>query len=529
MTIHKTIRIFILTLLVCSFGLISSGTAQARIPDSMKPSCEDIWDDTECAMCLQNQNAFDASMDLIRNGEWWALSTAVFHARRWHQANGAGGDQPSCQESFGGLAARSADDGGGGLDTRPSLWGDISGLQGSRVLSGDFDADGRDDLVVARIGGDTLPVAFSSGDGEFDRRSWSHPFLSTALGDAKADATVGDFNGDGKDDVAFLGGTGWTSVMVNLSSSYRDMTEPQHLTGGRPGKARKAATVVTPPTAPGFPVPVFTPVYWNNPSFASITDPLARPVAGDFDGDGDDDLAIAGLPGSMPLAMSNGDGSFTMTSNPIRSAPGTSCPVVQGPAGNCLAYLQWSRSPGAQVVVADFDGDHDDDIALAGGRGWESVPVAYPTSLGCQFACAREFLGFSVTNQATGFAERADDIEGPLNRPATVKIVAGDFNSDGRADLAAFGTHWQTEEIYPFLPMALSQADQTLGKFEAFTATSNEAQLTSLIGALGVKTAIGDFNGDGKEDISHSGGMNFVGLALTGGTDTYTITDKYIS
>ena len=73
---------------------------------------------------------------------------------------------------------------------------------------------------------------------------------------------------------------------------------------------------------------------------------------------------------TVPVAFSNGNGTFTVTNSPVPNIP------------------VWAQDPTAKVVAGDVNHDGRADLMLTGGDGWWTLPVAFSNGNGT----------FSVTN-----------------------------------------------------------------------------------------------------------------------------------
>ncbi len=231
----------------------------------------------------------------------------------------------------------------------PMLFPQRAAMPGARPIAGDFNKDGMTDIALVGFpGANTIPVAFSFGNGFFQItdqpastvfcgivcQGANFPFLASLPG---AKVVSGDFNRDGYTDLAVAGSA-----------------------GGFPGTLQ----IVTALSASGGNFQVRT----SNPGDFGVTatNASAKLFAGDFNGDGYTDLTLVGQGGPfMPVAISTNHGNFSFA--------------------NFLVHdfgSSWARWPGAKIVTGDYNGDGMTDVALIGGSGWGSIPVAFSVGWG---------------------------------------------------------------------------------------------------------------------------------------------------
>jgi FG-GAP-like repeat len=158
-----------------------------------------------------------------------------------------------------------------------------AGRPGSLAV-GDFNRDGKLDLAATDVTAGTLSVLLGNGDGMFSMASGS----SMAIGDASYPMAVGDFNGDGKLDLA-LGDSRAGGVLVLLGRGDGTL-RPGSLTTIGPG--------------------------WTMGSL----------IVGDFDSDGNRDLVLSAYSSTgsaFYLLLGDGSGGFRLARGSPFTVPGT--------------------------------------------------------------------------------------------------------------------------------------------------------------------------------------------------------------
>jgi hypothetical protein len=325
-----------------------------------------------------------------------------------------------------------------------------AGSQGVGV--GDFNGDGKLDLAMTDNGANAVSILLGNGDGTFQGH------VDYATGGGPGWVVIGDFNRDGKLDLA-----------VNSQSS----NELSILLGNGDGTFQPAVNYAA--------------------------DILAGSLAvGDFSGDGNLDLASTSSSfNTVSILLGNGDGTFQ---SQVVYATGAS------PYG---------------IAVGDLNGDGKLDLAIANmnsnavsillgnGDGTFQPHVEYQAGSGSTWVNAADLNadGFLDLVVANWFSETVSVLlgngDGTFQPHVDYAIPSGaiisrvaDFNGDGKLDLAV--TPWNVADVVSIL---LGNGDGTFQAPVEFATGSDPFGL-----------AAGDFNDDGRLDLAVA---NFFGNTVS--------------
>jgi hypothetical protein len=263
---------------------------------------------------------------------------------------------------------------------------------------GDFNGDGKADLVVVNQGSNTVGVLLGNGDGSFKPRT------DYAVGTTPVGVAVGDFNGDGKEDL----------IVVNKGAGSLSL-----LLGNGDGTFLPRTDIALPLT------------------------PVAVTV-GDFNGDAKADLAVAThntTQDEVTILLGNGSGAF----QPPVSTVTDTVPFLGG------VNLGLAGGGPSSILSGDFNGDGHTDLVVVNNKD-ALVATAIARFGGVIATAVQPGLGSVSVVLGNG--------SGTFQAPTTFavgsgagSVAVGDFNGDGRLDFAVNNSASNSVSVFTNSPI----------------------------------------------------------------------------
>ena len=324
-----------------------------------------------------------------------------------------------------------------------------------------------------------------SNDLQTSRPIWRATLLGSAVAlalsstAAHAEAFKGDFNGDGFEDIV-IGDS--SAVVGGKYGAGRVLVIETDRFGLRPGVRAEAWDVDK----------------LRNQGRAETNDGFGTTIAiGDFNGDGYDDLAV-GAP--------NEDVGGYRNNGTVRVIYGTSDGLAK--ANNVILYgddIDEYDHFGYALTVGDFNGDGYDDLAVGEPRLIFDVQGQGPSPFD---GIVEVYFGASSGWSHSVILDRIDPgVAGNRNGGARFgeALAAGDIDGDGYDDLVA-SAPW---DDYVFLGKTQTDAGSVSLMFGGSSgfggrtiAFKDENEASNKNDNFGETLAVGDFDGDGYDDIA---------------------------
>ncbi len=362
------------------------------------------------------------------------------------------------------------------------------GFSPSGIAAGDFNGDGKPDLVTAN---GTVSILLAKPDGTFA------PKVDYTTGNSATFVAVGDFNADGKLDLA-VADSSYQSPSISI------------LLGNGDGS-------------------------FGAPKILSLGGSPSAIATGDFNRDGKLDLVVTDSSDTVLILLGNGDGTFRRGSTYLSDQRppgvavgdlngdgkldlvlpsgqnGTSVFVMLGNGdGTFQAPLSSTVPYGPRVAgIADFNRDGIPDllvgnaispsILLGNGDGTFQSPITSSVPFGLASFAIGDFNGDGMLDIAVGSGGPSADIsillgngDGTFQQQviysgSSDELVSLDVNGDGQLDLLGIGY----SDFGPAVQVLLGDGDGTFGNQRLYTT-----------GVTPVDLGVMDFNHDGHLDLA---------------------------
>jgi hypothetical protein len=400
----------------------------------------------------------------------------------------------------------------------------------------DFTGDGKLDIVTSNaappfFGGPSISVLAGNGDGTFA------PPITIGFGETANALAAGDFNGDGRPDLVLASNLGSNTATVLLNTGGTFATTPAVSAGdvfpsaiatgdfNRDGKL----DLVTTGNAGGAVVELNNGdgTFRVGPTLATPNDSPSSVVVGDFNRDGNADVAVGTEGGKVDVFLGNGDGTFRAPrvfnlgiNNSIQS-------LVAGDFNRDgkldLAVTSNLLSGQTQtglvtILLGNGNGTFRLGTAIKVGTDAEGLAAADLNADGKLDLVTTTFLSSGLRDVKVLLGNGNGTFGRPISTSPgahATSVATGDFNGDGKLDLALVDSFTNTVLILP------GNGNGTFGSAISF-------QFNTPVKGLG-GPAVGDFFGTGKLSLALTTGLGTVSVLQGNGDGTFQAPVNFIA
>ncbi len=355
------------------------------------------------------------------------------------------------------------------------------GNQPRSLDAGDFNRDGKPDLVAANTNGRTLSVLIGNGAGSFAT------LVDYPLGNGNPySLAVSDLNRDGKEDLVAGNNNGTFSVLLGIGDGTFGAATAVNNTAGFAGSLAIADLNLD-----------------GKPDLASLSDIFANDVA---------------------ILLGNGDGTFGAASRyPVQIAP------------ESISVDDFNRDGKPDLAVSNNNSDTV-SVLLGDGLGGFAPAVNFATAHTPRSVATGDFNGdgnadiaaanINANNVSILIGNGAGGFASPINVPVSIRpsgIVTNDLNLDGKDDLVI--SSLDTNAVTVLLGNGMNGFVQgpvksTFGDFttspvvadfnldglpDVATSNAGSSNISVLLSTCGQplqNSTLFDYDGDGKSDVS---------------------------
>jgi FG-GAP-like repeat/Bacterial Ig-like domain (group 3) len=345
------------------------------------------------------------------------------------------------------------------------------------VVAADLNNDGKLDIAIVNQGttgvAGAVTVCMGNGNGTFGSpSSYQAADLGLVPTPDPVAIAAGDLNNDGKIDlVVALNSNAYSTLRGNGNGTFQlpstqilvNLTNPRAVTIADMNKDGNADIVVT--TSDVSVLLGNGDLTFRSPASYSVSGWLNSVAVADLNGDGQPDVIIP------------------------NTAENEICVLLNKGSGQLGPVMRYAvETAPYSIAVADLNSDHSADVMVA-NNGIAGVGGTVTVAFGNGDGSLRAAYSYATNPPGISSQSRA--------------VVTGDFNNDGRADIASL--------LWDSVSVLIADSNHAFERLGTYIANSSDP---------GISLAAGDLNADGNLDLAVSG-LSQIDVLLGKGDGTF--------